>query len=96
MHRIAPVQSVGAQRYTGKERMVFQHIERVPARMRKSSNPEFDGTMRSTSPAIHPRPGVTLYSRPRSAINCIPTQMPKKSLPIFSHALLKRVDHAGI
>ena len=45
--------------------------------------------MRSTSPAIQPRPGVTSYSRPRSAINCMPTQMPKNGRPLLAHALLR-------
>ena len=36
------------------------------------------GAIFTTSPLIQPRPSVTSYSRPRSAINCMPTQMPKK------------------
>ncbi len=38
--------------------------------------------MRSTSPAIQPRPSVTSYSRPRSARSCMPTQMPKNGRPL--------------
>ncbi len=41
------------------------------------------GVIRSTSPAIQPNPSVISYSRPRSASNCMPTQMPKNGRPFF-------------
>ena len=44
------------------------------------------GVMRSTSPAIQPSPSVTSYSRPRSAISCMPTQMPKNGRPLLRTA----------
>src|SRR5262249_56015733 len=33
------MQSIGSHRYTGKERMVFQYIERIPAHMRNLQIP---------------------------------------------------------
>ncbi len=50
--------------------------------------------MRSTSPAIQPRPSVTSYSRPRSAISCMPTQMPRNGRPLPRTRFLERLDHA--
>ena len=41
-----------------------------------------DGAILSTSPRIQPRPSVTTYSRPRSAISCMPTQMPRNGRPL--------------
>ena len=41
------------------------------------------GVMRSTSPGIQPRPSTTSYSRPRSAISCMPTQMPRNGRPFW-------------
>ena len=35
------------------------------------------GAMAFTSPLIQPKPGVVRNSRPRSAISCAPTQMPR-------------------
>ena len=49
----------------------------------------------STSPAIQPRPGVVSYSRPRLAISCMPTQMPRNGRPLRRTASVKRLDHAG-
>ena len=37
--------------------------------------------MRVTSPFIQPKPSVTSYSHPRSAMSCMPTQMPRKGRP---------------
>jgi hypothetical protein len=51
------------------------------------------GVMRSTSPAIQPSPSVTSYSRPRSAISCMPTQMPRNGRPRW-RTLVERLDHA--
>ena len=39
------------------------------------------GVILSTSPAIQPRPLVTSYSSPRSAMSCMPTQMPRNGRP---------------
>jgi len=36
------------------------------------------GAMRTTSPPIQPKPGVSRYSSPRVAIICMPMQMPRK------------------
>ena len=41
-----------------------------------------DGAILSTSPRIQPSPSVTTYSRPRSAMSCMPTQMPRNGRPL--------------
>ncbi len=45
--------------------------------------------------AIQPSPSVTSYSRPRSAMSCMPTQMPRNGRPLRAHAFVQRLDHAG-
>ena len=45
-----------------------------------------DGSILTTSPATQPTPSVSLYSWPFEAINCIPTQIPKKGRPFCSTA----------
>ena len=74
------VQSVRSGRNAVEQRMRPLRIERVPAQcgiFRFGSA----GVMRSTSPGIQPSPGVTTYSRPRSAMSCMPTQMPRNGRP---------------
>ena len=46
------------------------------------------------SPLIQPKPGVTACSSPRSAISCMPTQMPRNGVPA-SVAVSIAVAHAG-
>ena len=46
------------------------------------------------SPSIQPKPGVISCSRPRSAISCMPTQMPRNGVPA-AVARLDRLAHAG-
>ena len=48
----------------------------------------------ATSPAIQSSPGTTSYSRPRVAMSCMPTQMPRNGRPRRAHALFERFDHA--
>ena len=40
-----------------------------------------DGVSATTSPGIQPSPWLVSNSRPRSAISCMPTQMPRNGLP---------------
>ena len=55
--------------------------------------PSSDGSIRTTSPAIQPNPSVSLYTRGLLlAINCIPTQMPRKGRPFCS----TRLDHCVV
>ena len=93
VHEIC-VQSVRSERDAIDHRVIRRH-ERVPAHMRDSSDSGSDGAIRSTSPDIQPRPDVTRYSRPRSAINCMPTQIPKNGFPFLRTVCLKRIDHPG-
>ena len=81
MHEIA-VQSLRPQRNAGEQRVRRRRVERVPAHVRESS--ATGRAARSCRPRrrIHPRPSVTSYSRPRSAINCMPTQMPRNGRPL--------------
>ena len=47
------------------------------------------------SPAIQPKPGVTRCSRPRAAISCMPTQMPRNGAPALDadvHGFGQAVD----
>ena len=43
--------------------------------------------------ATQPEPSVTVYSRPRSAMSCIPTQMPRKGRP-GAVRLIERLNHS--
>ena len=54
-----------------------------------------DGAIRSTSPGIQPSPGITSYSRPRSAMSCMPTQIPRNGRARTAHAVVERLDHAA-
>ena len=54
-----------------------------------------DGVSFATSPAIQPSPAMVSNSRPRVAISCMPTQMPRNGLPPLMHLLVQRLDHAG-
>ena len=44
-------------------------------------SPGSAGAMRTTSPGIQPKPAVSPCSRPRLAIICWPTQMPRNGAP---------------
>ena len=47
------------------------------------------GSIATTSPPIQPRPSIVSNSRPRSAISCMPTQMPRNGRPRTNHCLLR-------
>ena len=52
-----------------------------------------DGVISTTSPLIQPRPLVTVFSRPRSAINWVPTQMPKNGRAFSITVSSMRFNH---
>ena len=53
------------------------------------------GSIATTSPAIQPSPSTVSNSRPRSAISCMPTQMPRNGRPRADHRLAERRLEAG-
>ena len=74
--------------------MRLARIERVPAHVRNLQVGS-DGRDPVDLARDPTQPSVTSYSRPRSAISCMPTQMPKNGRPLRRTVSLERFDHAG-
>src|SRR5215472_18305000 len=91
MHEIR-MQSIRAHRYTGKERMVFQHIERIPAHMR---NLQIRTQRRNAIDFARDPPETRCYFVFESALRhqLHPDTNAEEGLAIFSYALFKRIDH---
>ena len=72
-------------------------VELVPAHMRdlEAGLAESAGSMATTSPPIQPRPSTVSNSRPRSAISCMPTQMPRNGRAARHHRLDERGFEPG-
>ena len=89
------VQPVVAGRDAVEQRMRAVSRESCSSRSAESSAPGRLGVISFTSPAIQPKPLVTVFSRPRSDISCMPTQMPRKGLASLDRRLVDRLPHAG-
>ena len=68
--------------------------ELVPAHVRDLERGS-RGSIATTSPAIQPRPSTVSNSRPRSAISCMPTQMPRNGRPRAITASCERLLEPG-
>src|SRR5262249_58686402 len=88
------MQSIGSHRYTGKKRMVFQYIERIPAHMR---NLQIRTRRRNAIDFACDPAETRRYSVFASALRhqLHSDTDAEEALAIFSYALLQRIDHTG-
>ncbi len=94
MHEIG-VQSVVADRNAVQQRMHARVAAACSSPYAGSSGSDRTGMNRGRPRReSSPSPSVTSHSRPRSAISCMPTQMPKNGLAALAHAVVQRIDHA--
>src|SRR5262249_33022485 len=88
------MQSIGSHRYTGKERMVFQYIERIPAHMRDL---QIRTRRRNAIDFACDPPETWCYFVFASALRhqLHPDTDAEEGLATFSYAMLQRIDHTG-
>src|SRR5262245_54199351 len=86
------MQSISAHRYTGKERMVFQHTERIPAHMRDL---QIRTRRHNAIDFACDPPETWCYFVFASALShqLHPDTDAEEGLAILSYAMLQRIDH---
>ena len=75
------MQAVRAGLDAVEHRVVALRVQGVPAHMGDLQAPDRPARSALTSPPIQSRPGLVSYSRPRVAMSCMPTQMPRNGRP---------------